>query len=109
MGNQLIEEIRNRAFIVRLIRQDILMSYLVMGMTDIQVNLNPDFYDFELPGIIMEILGYSKEEIENEIGVAYFLMIQQVLNTINNNGITKINDLAADVYFQLINRYKPSS
>lgn len=109
MGNPILDEIHSKALIVRLIKQDILMSYLVMGMAEIRVNFNPDFYDFELPGIIMEILGFSKEEIESEIGVAYFGMIQEVLNTINNNRINIINDLASDVYFQLINRYKPSS
>jgi hypothetical protein len=107
MRNPLIEEIRNRAFIVRLIRQDILTSYLVMGMTDVQINLNPDFYDLELPEIILEMIGFCKEEIDDEIGVAYFRMVQQVVNVINKKGTESINELATDIYMQLVNRRKP--
>ena len=107
MENPLIDEIRSRALVVRLIRQDILMSYLVMGMTDIQLNLNPDFYDLELPGIILEMIGFSKEEIDDEIGVVYFRMVQQVVNVINKKGTESINDMATDIYMQLVNRRKP--
>ena len=100
------QRLQTESIMVRLIRQDILTSFLLMGMADIHVNVNHSFYDFELPRIILDILLKDKNELKDELTEWYVRQVQHANRKWPSENSETLNSSAINIYYLLKEKLK---
>lgn len=100
------QRLQSETIVVRLIRQDIITSFLLMGMADIYVNVNKSFYDFELPRIIMDILINDEPKVKDELTEWYIRQVQHANRKWPSENKETLNSSAINIYYLLKEKLK---
>jgi len=103
---KLDQQLKSESILVRLIRQDILTSFLLMGMADVHVNVNQSFYDFEIPRILLDILAGDHDDIKNELEEWYIRQVQHANRKWPNENKETLNSSAINIYYLLKDKLK---
>lgn len=100
------QRLKSEAIVVRLIRQDIFISFLLMGMAQTHIDISPKFYDFEIPKIILEIIGFDQKMIKEELEEWYTRQVQYANQTWPNESPDALNSSAIHIYYLLKEKLK---
>lgn len=100
------QRLQSETIVVRLIRQDIITSFLLIGMADIHVNVNKSFYDFELPLIIMDILVGDEPKVKDELTEWYVRQVQYANRKWPSENKETLNSSAINIYYLLKEKLK---
>jgi hypothetical protein len=90
-------------FFLRMIKNDILSSSLKLEIDSIRDDLNEELYEFDLNDIILEMMGFSQKEIDNEISLKYYFQTKSVLEEMRFKKMSRelLNERAMKVYYEL--------
>jgi len=107
--------LKNQTKMIRLIANDLYNRYLVNFVSEVKEDrakqLNPnrkrnefdgiDDYIYDLDAVILEVIGFSNEQIENELGYWYYTQLQQVATSPKAINKTYLWNSAIRIYFEL--------
>lgn len=90
-------------FFLRMIKNDILSSSLKLEIDSIRDDLNEELYEFDLNNIILEMMGFSQKDIDNEISLKYYFQIKGVLEEMRIKKMSRelLNERAMKIYFEM--------
>lgn len=88
---------------LRMIKNDILSASLKLEIDSIRDDINEELYEFDLNAIILEMMGFSQKEIDNEISLKYYFKTKSVLEEMRFKKMSRelLNERAMKIYFEL--------
>jgi hypothetical protein len=100
------QRLKSQAVVVRLIRQDMLVSFLLMGLSEAQIEINTKFYVFEMPKIILEIIGFDQKMIIDEFEEWYTRQVQYANKKWPYESPEALDSSALHIYYLLKEKLK---
>lgn len=70
--------LQNELAIIAMIRNDLLNASLILGLQEIKLTVDREYYDFDLFQIVLKVMGFSNERIETSVANFYLNEIQQI-------------------------------
>lgn len=93
--------LKNQVTIVRLITNDLLKYFLLNGLEEKKLSYDSNYYRFDLHNIILESIGFTEDEIRNDVLDWYFKKQKEIIVNPNALNQTKIANTAMNLFFEI--------